>query len=162
MSTIVIGNDHAGYRLKLTLARHLRAQGYDVVDLGHQDETSTDYPVYAVRVAQAVAAGEAAKGLLICGTGVGISITANKVRGIRAVCCSEPYSATLSRLHNDTNILALGARVVGDGLATQILDAWLGTPFEGGRHAERIALIGELENAREAGVTATRAPGAPS
>lgn len=141
MTTIAIGNDHAGYRLKLAVARHLRDGGHDVVDLGHHSDDSADYPVYGRRVAEAVARGEAERGIVICGTGVGISIAANKVSGIRCVCCSEPYSATLSRQHNDTNVLALGSRVLGAGLALTIVDAWLAAEFEGGRHAARVALI---------------------
>jgi ribose 5-phosphate isomerase B len=145
MSRIAIGNDHAGYRLKLAILRHLHDGGHEVVDLGHHDDASVDYPVYGRRVAEAVARGEHERGIVICGTGVGISIAANKVKGIRCVCCTEPYSAVLSRRHNDTNVLALGARVVGAGLATMIVDAWLAEAFEGGRHTTRIAQITAAE-----------------
>jgi ribose 5-phosphate isomerase B len=104
-----------------------------------------DYPVFGEKVARAVASGECEKGLLFCGTGVGISIAANKVKGIRAVVCSEPYSAKLSREHNDTNILAVGARVVGIELAKMIIETWLTTPFEGGRHATRVEMLNNME-----------------
>ncbi len=144
MAAIGLGNDHAGYRLKVEIKRHLERRGYEVVDLGHHDDSRADYPVYGRRVAEAVAAGELESGIVICGTGVGISIAANKVQGVRCVCCSEPYSALLSRQHNDTNVLALGARVVGGGLALMIVDAWLGGEYEGGRHATRVAQLEDL------------------
>lgn len=138
---IAIGNDHAGYHLKRLLARHLLAEGHEVVDLGHHDDAAADYPAYGRSVAQAVARGDVERGILICATGVGISIAANKVAGIRCVCCSEGYTAVLSRRHNDTNVLALGARVVGAGVARTIVDAWLTEPFEGGRHEVRVAQL---------------------
>lgn len=138
---IGIGNDHAGYDLKTHVVARLREAGHDVTDFGHHDTTSTDYPVYGRAVAHAVVAGEIDRGIVICGSGVGISIAANKVAGIRAVLCSEPYSALLSRLHNDTNVLALGARVVGIGLADLITDTWLDAGFEGGRHTGRVEQI---------------------
>lgn len=141
MTAIGLGNDHAGYRLKLEIKRHLEDRGHEVVDLGHHDDSRADYPVYGRRVALAVAAGEVERGIVICGTGVGISIAANKVKGVRCVCCSEPFSARLSREHNDTNVLALGARVVGAGLARMIVDAWLDGEYAGGRHAGRIAQL---------------------
>lgn len=142
---IAIGSDHAGYALKDHLKAHMEGRGIQVEDLGGFDPEPIDYPVAGLRVAKAVAAGDYDLGVLICGTGVGISISANKVRGIRAVVCSEPYSAVLSRRHNNSNILALGARVVGDELAVMILDQWLDAEFEGGRHARRVGLIGEIE-----------------
>lgn len=142
---IAIGSDHAGYALKNHLKAHMEGRGIQVEDLGGFDPEPIDYPVAGLRVAKAVAAGDYDLGVLICGTGVGISISANKVRGIRAVVCSEPYSAVLSRRHNNSNILALGARVVGDELAVMILDQWLDAEFEGGRHARRVGLIGEIE-----------------
>ena len=140
---IAMGNDHVAVALKREIAAHLRAGGHDVVDMGTDSEERCDYPVYGKRVARAVAAGEVQLGILICGTGVGISIAANKVRGIRAVVCSEPYSARLSREHNDSNILAFGARVVGVDLAKMIVDSWLGACFEGGRHQRRIDMLEE-------------------
>ena len=138
---IGIGNDHAGYDLKIHLVTHLRKAGHDVNDFGHHDTSSADYPAYGRAVAQAVAAGEVDRGIVICGSGVGISIAANTVAGIRAVLCSEPYTAELSRLHNDSNVLALGARVVGIGLAELITDTWLDADFEGGRHTRRVSQI---------------------
>lgn len=142
---IAIGSDHAGYVLKDHLKAHMEGRGIQVEDLGGFDPEPIDYPVAGLRVAKGVAAGDYDLGVLICGTGVGISISANKVRGIRAVVCSEPYSAVLSRRHNNSNILALGARVVGDELAVMILDQWLDAEFEGGRHARRVGLIGDIE-----------------
>lgn len=138
---VALGSDHAGFALKQEILGHLTAAGHDVLDLGSHSAERADYPVYGRKVAEAVAAGDVERGILVCGTGVGISIAANKVRGIRCVCCSEPYSALLSRQHNDSNVLALGARVVGPGLALEIVDAWLAGEFEGGRHADRVALL---------------------
>jgi ribose 5-phosphate isomerase B len=142
---IAIGSDHAGYELKEYLTGHLQKRGIEAVNLGGFKPERMDYPVIGERVAGAVARGEYSKGVLICGSGVGISISANKVPGIRAVVCSEPYSAMMSRLHNDSNILAMGERVVGKELAVMILDAWLDTEFEGGRHADRVGLIHGIE-----------------
>ncbi len=136
-----IGNDHAGYELKVDLAAYLREAGHDVVDYGHHDTTSADYPAYGRAVAHAVVAGDVERGIVICGTGVGISIAANKVPGIRAVLCSEPYTAHLSRLHNDANVLALGGRVIGTGLARLIVDTWLAAQYRAGRHARRVHQI---------------------
>jgi len=146
MRTIGIGNDHAGYELKMQISRHLNALGHEVRDFGGHGVGHADYPTYGRRVAEAVAAGEVERGILACGTGVGISIAANKVRGVRCVCCSEPYSALASRQHNDSNVLALGARIVGHGLATTIVETWLAGVFEGGRHASRVALIENVES----------------
>ncbi len=142
---IAIGSDHAGYELKDYLKKHLEAQGHEVTDFGGFAPEAIDYPVAGGRVAEAVAAGRHEYGVLICGTGVGISIAANKVHGVRAVVCSEPYSAVMSRRHNNSNVLALGARVVGTELAAMILDQWLAAEFEGGRHARRVGLIAEME-----------------
>ena len=138
---IAIGCDHVGYELKPVIVEHLKTRGIDVVDYGTDDIERTDYPVYGRSVAEAVAEKNVDGGILICGTGVGISIVANKIKGIRAVVCSEPYSARLSKQHNDTNILALGARVVGSELAKMIVDAWLDAEFEGGRHKARVSMI---------------------
>jgi ribose 5-phosphate isomerase B len=142
---IAIGCDHAATALKDALKAHLEQTGLLVRDFGVFGQAAADYPDQAERVARAVAGGECEKGVLLCGTGVGISIAANKVRGIRAACCSEPYSAKLSREHNDSNILCMGARVVGPELAKMILDEWLAAEFLGGRHARRVELISKLE-----------------
>ncbi|MFN3930053.1 MAG: ribose 5-phosphate isomerase B [Thermoflexus sp.] len=142
---IAIGADHAGYTLKETLVAYLRERGIEVMDFGTHGPDSVDYPDYARPVAEAVARGEADFGVLICGTGVGMSITANKVPGIRAAAVSDVYSARMSRAHNDANILCLGGRVVGPGLAIEILETWLRTPFEGGRHQRRIEKIRQIE-----------------
>ena len=145
---IAIGCDHVGYELKGKVIEHLKEKGIECVDFGTNSAERTDYPIYGEAVAHAVADAKCDKGILICGTGVGISLSANKVKGIRAVVCSEPYSALLSRQHNDTNILAFGSRVVGLGLALMIVDAWLSGEFEGGRHQRRIDMIAEIENKR--------------
>lgn len=142
---IAIGSDHAGYALKMKIIQALEEWKIPYRDFGTDSEERTDYPIYAEKVARAVSSDECQKGILICGTGVGISIAANKVAGIRAVVCSEPYSAKLSREHNDTNVLALGSRVVGEELAKMIVRIWLETEFEGGRHRQRIEQIAHLE-----------------
>ena len=142
---IAIGSDHVGYELKGKIIAHLKEKGIDVKDFGTNSTERTDYPIYGEAVANAVASKEFDKGILICGTGVGISLAANKVNGIRAVVCSEPYSALLSRQHNDTNILAFGARVVGLDLALMIVDTWLSGVYEGGRHARRVQMISDNE-----------------
>lgn len=141
MKKIVIGSDHVGITLKKELIVHLESMGYQVEDVGPVDDTRTDYPIYGKLVANKVASNEYQSGILICGSGVGISITANKVKGIRAVVCSEPYTAKLSKEHNNTNILAMGSRVVGTELAKMILDQWLNAEFEGGRHQARIDMM---------------------
>ena len=142
---IAIGCDHVGFILKEDIVNHLTAAGVDVVDKGTDSTVRTDYPIYGKAVAEAVVSGEAELGIVICGTGVGISIAANKIAGIRAVVCSEPYSAKLSRQHNDTNVLAFGSRVVGSELAKMIVDTWLAAKFEGGRHQVRIDAIRAME-----------------
>ena len=147
MKKIAFGCDHVGFILKQDIVAHLQQRGITVLDKGTWSGERTDYPRYASEVAQAVIDGEADGGLLICGTGVGISIAANKFPGIRAVVCSEPYSAQLSRQHNDTNILAFGSRVIGLELAKMIVDAWLDAEFAGGRHQTRVAAIAALEQA---------------
>ncbi|MCF8580446.1 ribose 5-phosphate isomerase B [Enterobacter ludwigii] len=148
MRRIAFGCDHVGFILKEDILAHLRVRGIEVLDKGTWSPERTDYPHFASAVAQAVIAREAESGILICGTGVGISITANKFPGIRAVVCSEPYSAQLSRQHNDTNVLAFGSRVVGLELAKMIVDAWLDATFEGGRHQTRVEAIGAIEQQR--------------
>lgn len=142
---VAIGADHAGYALKETLAMYMRERGIEVIDFGTHGPDPVDYPDYARVVAEVVARGEADFGVLICGTGVGMAITANKVAGIRAAAVSDVYSARMSRAHNDANILCMGGRVVGPGLAIEILETWLRTPFEGGRHARRVEKIRALE-----------------
>ncbi|MDR1734852.1 MAG: ribose 5-phosphate isomerase B [Oscillospiraceae bacterium] len=142
---IAIGCDHAATCLKEALKTWLQEQKVDVLDFGTFGTAKADYPVSAYKVAKAVAEGQCEKGILLCGTGVGISIAANKVKGIRAVCCSEPYSAQLSKMHNDTNILCMGARVVGSELAKMIVMAWLAVDFEGGRHKKRVDMITKIE-----------------
>lgn len=144
--TIGIGNDHAAVEMKNEIVDYLVEKGYDVVNYGTDTHDSCDYPVYGEKVGRAVAAGYVDCGILICGTGVGISLAANKVKGVRAVVCSEPYSAKLSKQHNNTNILAFGARVIGIEMAKMIVDEWLGAEFLGGRHQKRVDMIMAIEN----------------
>ncbi len=141
---IAIGNDHVAVELKNIIAEHLESKGYEVVNFGTDSAERFDYPISGYKVGRAVASGECDLGVLICGTGVGISLAANGVRGVRAVVCSEPYSARLSREHNNTNIVAFGARVVGQELAKMIVDEWLAAEYEGGRHQRRIDMISEI------------------
>ena len=133
--------DHAGFALKEAVIAHLKEMGHEVVDFGCYTPERVDYPVQGEKAARAVASGECALGVLICGTGIGISLAANRVHGIRAAVCSESYSAELTRRHNDANMIAFGARVVGEGTACAILDAFFGAKFEGGRHAQRVAML---------------------
>lgn len=142
---IGIGNDHVALEMKKEIKAFLEEKGYEVVDYGTHTLERCDYPVYGKAVADAVAAGEIHCGILICGTGVGISLAANKVKGIRACVCSEPYSAKLSKQHNNTNILAFGARVIGIETAKMIVEEWLNAEFEGGRHQNRINMIHDIE-----------------
>jgi len=142
---IAIGSDHAGYRLKEHLKDVLKRDGHDVVDLGTDSEEPVDYPPICAAVGREVAAGRAERGIVLGGSGQGEQISANKVRGVRAALCNDLYTARYSRLHNDANVLSLGARVVGEGLADEILAVWLATPFEGGRHQRRVDEIAELE-----------------
>lgn len=144
---IAIGSDHAAFELKEAIKAYLIDCGHQVRDFGACGRQRVDYCDFGFRVGEAVSSGAYEKGIVCCGTGVGISISANKVKGIRAVVCSEPYSAKLSREHNDTNVLALGARVVGVELAKMIVDVWLAAKFEGGRHFDRIRKIADYENA---------------
>ena len=139
---IAIGSDHGGFVLKQEIMAHLKKRGLEYKDFGTYSEESCDYPVYGKAVAKAVAAGECERGIIICGTGIGISITANKVSGVRAALCGDCFSAKATREHNDANILALGARVTGPGLALMIVDTFLDTPFSGDeRHMRRISMI---------------------
>lgn len=142
---IALASDHVGVTLKKEIISMLDDMGIEYRDFGTYTEERTDYPVYAAKAAKAVVKGDCERAILICGTGVGISIAANKIHGIRAVVCSDCYSAQLSRLHNDTNVLAMGARVVGTDLAKMIAKIWLTTPYEGDRHQKRINMIKELE-----------------
>ncbi len=143
---IAIGNDHTAVDLKNIIVDYLVELGYDVINLGTDSRESCDYPVYGEKVGRAVADGQADLGIAICGTGVGISLAANKVKGVRACVCSEPYTAKLSRMHNNSNVLAFGARVVGDELAKMIVKEWLDAEFEGGRHQRRVDMLMEIEN----------------
>lgn len=144
---IGIGNDHVAVSYKKAISDYIReAYGYEVVNFGTDSSERFDYPLSGKAVAQAVVSGQVDKGILICGTGVGIGISANKVKGVRCVICSEPYSAKLSREHNNTNILAFGARVVGIELAKMIVDSWLTAEYEGGRHQKRLDMIEEIED----------------
>lgn len=142
---IAIGNDHAAVELKNIIKEHLEAQGHEVINVGTDTNASCDYPVYGEKVGRLVASGEAEAGVLICGTGVGISIAANKVKGVRACVCSEPYTAKLSKMHNNANIIAFGARVVGSEMAKMIVDTWLETEYEGGRHQRRVDMLDAME-----------------
>ncbi|WP_059104374.1 ribose 5-phosphate isomerase B [Shouchella shacheensis] len=143
---LAIGGDHVGLELKPAIIDYLKELGHEVEDFGAYSTDRTNYPKYGRIVAEEVATNNFDGGILICGTGVGISISANKVKGIRAVVCSEPYSAKLSKEHNNTNILAFGSRVVGLELAKMIVKEWLDAEFEGGRHARRVGMIGDMEN----------------
>ena len=138
---IAIGSDHGGFNLKETIKEYLKAPGYEVVDFGIYTKEACDYPVVAKAVANEVAQGKSDKGILVCGTGIGMSLAANKVRGIRAVALENTYSARVSRAHNNANILCLGERVIGEHLALDIVDMWLKTGFEGGRHKRRVDMI---------------------
>lgn len=143
---IAIGCDHTAVSLKKEIINFLQAKGFEVEDFGTQSTESSNYPEYAEKVCKSIQNGEFKRGILICGTGVGISIAANKHKGIRCVVCSEPYSALLARQHNDSNVLAFGARVVGVEMAKMITDAWLQGEFEGGKHKIRVDMITDIEN----------------
>lgn len=142
---IAIGSDHAGFELKEAIRLHLEEKGIAYKDCGCYTADSVDYPIQAKKVCDEITAGRAQLGILCCGTGVGISMAANKVKGIRAACCSDYFSAKYTRMHNDANVLCLGGRVIGAGLACELVDIFLSTPFEGGRHQRRVNQISELE-----------------
>lgn len=142
---IALGCDHGGFALKQEVIKHLRERGLEFKDYGAFSEESCDYPAYAEAVGRAVTSGECDRGILICGTGIGMSIAANKIAGIRAAVCGDCFSAEFTRRHNDANLLCMGARVIGSGLALKITDIFLDTEFEGGRHQRRIDLITKLE-----------------
>lgn len=144
MKKIGIASDHGGYNLKEEIKNHLKGE-YEIVDFGTDSLDSVDYPDYGVKVAEAVISGEVEEGILCCGTGIGISLAANKVEGIRCAVVSDTFSARMSKAHNDANIISLGERVVGKGLALEIIDTWLGTKFEGDRHQRRVGKITEIE-----------------
>ena len=143
---IAIGNDHVAVEMKKQISEYLKSLGHEVINFGTDSEERCDYPVIGEAVARSIANGEVERGIVICGTGVGISLAANRVRGVRAVVCSEPYSATLSRKHNKTNVLAFGARVIGIELAKLIVKSWLDTEFEGGRHEKRVQMLDEIKS----------------
>ena len=147
---IAIANDHAGLELKREVAEGLAALGHGVEDFGTHDNSSVDYPDFATRVAQAVRGGEVELGVLVCGTGIGMSIVANKYRGVRAALCTTEFEARMARQHNDANVLCMGERVVGPGLGRAIAEAFAGTAFEGGRHLRRVAKIADAEREADA------------
>ena len=138
---IGVGSDHAGVNLKNKIAEFLKEKGYEVTDYGTHSTESCDYPVYAKAVAKSVANGENERGIICCGSGIGVLIAANKVKGVRAVLAHEPYSAMLSRLHNDANVLCLGERITGESLALDIVETWLHSEYEGGRHQRRVDML---------------------
>lgn len=143
---LAIGNDHVAVDMKNEIKKYLEGKGVELIDVGTSDRERFHYPISGYRVAQLVSAGKVDGGILICGTGVGISLAANKVRGIRACVCSDPYSARLSKQHNNINIIAFGARVIGIETAKMIVDEWIAAVYEGGRHQIRIDMISEIEN----------------
>lgn len=143
---IGIGNDHSALELKAEIIEFLENNGHEIVDYGTNSPESCDYPIYGEKVAHAVADKEVDCGILICGTGLGISLAANKVKGIRAAVCSEPFTAKMAKEHNNCNILSFGARVVGAELAKMMVDAWLNAEFQGDRHQHRVDLIMDIEN----------------
>ena len=143
---IAIGSDHGGYLLKEEIKKHLKEKGYEFKDFGTDSTASCDYPVYAETVCRAVQSGECEKGILICGTGIGMSMCANKCKGIRAAVCGDHFSAEFTRKHNNANVLCLGARVIGAGVAMQLVDIFLTTEYEGGRHEKRVEMMMQLEN----------------
>ena len=143
---IAIGNDHAAVEMKNHIVKYLEAKGYEMVNFGTDTNESCDYPIYGKKVADAIKNGECELGILICGTGIGISLAANKVKGIRAAVCSEGYSARLTRQHNNANIIAFGARVVDEKTAEKIVDEFLNAEYEGGRHQKRVDMITAIEN----------------
>ncbi|MCQ2455246.1 MAG: ribose 5-phosphate isomerase B [Clostridia bacterium] len=146
---IAIGCDHGGLEHKNAVAEHLRERGFEVDDFGIYEQKPVDYPDIAVKVTSAVTSGNDELGILICGTGIGMSIAANKVKGIRAAACSEHFSAKYTRMHNNSNVLCLGGRVIGVGTAVELADLFVDTSFEGGRHQRRIDKITEIENFKE-------------
>ncbi len=143
---VVLGSDHGGAELRNAILEHLKEREFEVIDLGINLGEAIDYPIMAERLCMKITEGEAELGILCCGTGIGMSMAANKIKGIRAACCSDTFSARFTRLHNDANVLCLGGRVVGVGLAIDMVDFFLDTEFEGGRHQRRVDLITDIEN----------------
>lgn len=144
--SVALASDHGGYALKEALKAHLAAKGIPCEDFGCHSAESCDYPIFAEKAARAVADGQCSLGVVVCTTGIGVSMVANKVKGVRCALCHEPWSAQMTRRHNDANMLAIGAGVTGTNLALEILDAFLSSEFEGGRHQRRVDLIKEVEN----------------
>ena len=142
---IVMGSDHAGLQLKLKVKAHLEARGFEVTDVGTHAPESCNYTVYADALCKALTAGEADLGILVCGTGIGMSMAANKHKGIRAACCENTFSARMTRMHNNANVLCFGERVIGYGLACDMVDLFVDTPFEGGRHQARVDDLNALD-----------------
>ena len=145
MKKIAIASDHGGFESKETVIAHLLNDGWEIDDLGPNNEDSVDYPDYGIKLAEIIANKKAERGIVICGTGVGMSIVVNRFPGIRGTLCSDIYTAKMSREHNDSNILIMGGRVIGRGLASEIVDTWLNTAFEGGRHQRRLDKINEID-----------------
>ncbi|MBP3241757.1 MAG: ribose 5-phosphate isomerase B [Oribacterium sp.] len=146
MMKLVIGNDHAAVDMKNEIKQYLEEKGIEIVDVGTNSTDSFNYPISGYRVGKMVAEGKVDGGIAICGTGVGISLACNKVDGVRACCCSEPYSAEMSKRHNNSNVICFGARVIGIETAKQIVDAWINAKFEGGRHGNRVDMIMEIQD----------------
>nr|WP_206099975.1 ribose 5-phosphate isomerase B [Oribacterium sp. C9] len=149
MMKLVIGNDHAAVDMKNEIKQYLEEKGIEIVDVGTNSTDSFNYPVSGYRVGKMVAEGKVDGGIAICGTGVGISLACNKVDGVRACCCSEPYSAEMSKRHNNANVVCFGARVIGIETAKQIVDAWINAKFEGGRHENRVNMIMEIQDTQQ-------------
>lgn len=141
---IAIASDHGGYELKEAVKKHLLQRGFEIIDLGTDSEVSVDYPTYGKQCGETVAAGKADRGIVFCGTGIGISMAANKVKGIRCALCTDEHLAAMTRRHNDANLLALGGRTTDPEKAVSITDVWLDTPFEGGRHQRRVDMLNEM------------------
>ena len=142
---IALASDHAGFELKEAIKKYLVDNNYDIMDFGTNSPASVDYPTFGRMAAEAVASGECDKGIVCCGTGIGISIVANKVKGIRCALCTDEFTAEMSRKHNDANMLAMGAGMIGPNMAERIVDVFLSTEFEGGRHARRVGLMMDIE-----------------
>ena len=149
MDLIAIASDHGGFSLKVDIVSFLKELGYEVNDMGPKNQNSVDYPDYGIRIAQAVTQNTDSRGIVICGTGIGMSIVVNRFTGIRGTLCSDLYTAKLCREHNDSNILIMGGRVVGHGLAREIVKVWLSTPFEGGRHQKRLDKINQFDKSNK-------------
>ena len=149
MDLIAIASDHGGFSLKVDIVSFLKELGYEVNDMGPKNQNSVDYPDYGIRIAQAVTQNTNSRGIVICGTGIGMSIVVNRFTGIRGTLCSDLYTAKLCREHNDSNILIMGGRVVGYGLAREIVKVWLSTPFEGGRHQKRLDKINQFDESNK-------------